>query len=267
MERQVSRMKYKKFWKEVQHYQKPTRRLVLKTADIDQMSLTRIGGAPWWPKGKARPRCIKGHLMSFMAQIGLGDVPGIPQPDEALLSFHYCQECTYEGSMAWGLSDIEDTINGYDLTIFEDWRSVESDGLGIVAEDVLGPHGVSFSDREETPSLEDIWEIDKLSSLLPRGGGDDDDDELNCIFSDASSFDEAQFPSFIHIPTSKLGGWPSWCQTAKWPEHEGRHLIFVAQIDYVLGENASWGGGGYAYLFLASEANTKRSAAFLIQTT
>ena len=203
--------------------------------------------------------------MSFMAQIRLSDVPGLPPADDVLLSFHYCQECTYGGNMPFGLADLQEPYQGYDLTLSNVLDTQEADGLGVVAEDMLRPHVVSFSERAETPSLEDMWDIPELSAALPKGRGNDD--ELECIFSDAYGFVESNYPGFIHIPTSKLGGWPSWCQSPEWPEFEGRRDVFVAQLDWVLGENASWGGGGYAYLFVTPDAVVPRTAHFLIQTT
>jgi uncharacterized protein YwqG len=258
-------MRHDEFWQEISKHQKPTRRLVLEAGDLGQMPITKIGGMPWWPEGRARPRCDKGHLMSFMAQIKLSDVPGILPVDEALLSFHYCQECTYEGNMSFGLADPDHACEGYDLTLFDDPDAVQPDRLGIVAEDVLGPNMVRFSDRDETPNLEDIWNIEAISLLLPHRTTDEH--ELDCIFSDAYPFNEADYPDFIHIPTSKVGGWPSWAQSPEWPEHEGRRDVFVAQLDYTLSILASWGGGGYAYLFLTPEGVVPRRAEFLIQTT
>src|SRR5688572_7449611 len=77
------------------------RRLVLTPGDAGAERATKIGGIPWWPRGESRPQCDRGHNLSFYMQIRLSDVPGW-ETSEDLLSFHYCDECMYDGNPAIG---------------------------------------------------------------------------------------------------------------------------------------------------------------------
>ena len=81
-------------------------------------------------------------------------------------------------------------------------------------------------------------------------------------------FDEQAYPGLAHVMRCKVGGWPSWVQNPEWPEcpKSGR-MMFVAQLDWDLGRETSWGGGGYAYLFACPGSCRAQSAELVIQTT
>lgn len=247
---------------------KPTRRLVLEPGDPGQLPMTKIGGVPWWPEGKKRPHCPDGHAMSFIAQIRLSDVPGF-EGDPGLLSFHYCQECSYEGNMAFGWTSTDDSTydpldsQRYDLTIFTDMENTPVDGLGIIAEDVESPYSVTFSDRMETPDWDESNEIPELSELVSEA----DEDEIDFMMQDAYDFDESQFPDLVHIPVSKLGGWPSWVQYPEWPrDYPTEPLIFLAQLSPMGEDNETW-CNGLAYLFIHPISSKDRKAKLLLQFT
>ncbi len=134
------------FDKVVVKYLKPTRRLILLAGDLGMIPVTKIGGAPWWPQGVQRPKCGWGHNMSFVCQILLKDVPGLNPDDPGMLSFHYCQQCMYEGTASDGWVNSEQgndrdpaEQDSYDLRIFENWSRCPPDALGVVAEDFMGP--------------------------------------------------------------------------------------------------------------------------------
>jgi len=243
--------------------------MVFTPGDPGPLPVTKVGGVPWWPQGVARPHCPDGHAMSFLLQMRLADIPALAAEDHALLTFHYCQECMYAGHGAapthicgaWQWDE-----EGYDLRVFARCAAQPVDGVGILAEDVLSPHVVSFIDRMETPSMKDIYQIPEVASLLPEDWYFEED-VFECIASDAG-IDVQAYPHFMHVPNSKLGGWPSWCQYEEWPEDDAGHrLIFAGQIDWVLGERSRWGGGGYAYLFLNTPEASRRLARLVIQTT
>ncbi len=250
-------------------YLKPTRRMVLEPGDSGQIPVTKVGGVPWWPYDLPRPKCLHGHYMSFIAQTRLSDIPELGPEDPGLLSFHYCQECACEGDMPDGWMnpdynqiDPDDTLR-YDVRIFNEWQDVEPDGLGIIADDVLDPHIVTFSDRLETPSWDDIREIPELYDLAQ----DIPDEELEFMMQDAYNFDESQFPELVHIPVSKLGGWPSWVQHVEWPrDYPEEELIFVMQLSPSDRCNETW-CNGLAYLFIHPVAYPDRKAKFMMQYT
>gem|GEM_PF-4556194 len=244
-------------------YLKPTRRMILEPGDPGQIPVTKVGGVPWWPYDLPRPKCQHGHYMSFIAQTRLSDVPGLGPQDPGLLSFHYCQECIPQG---WERPDYEWKTPGdehrYDVRIFNEWQDMKPDGQGIIAEDVVDPHIVTFSDRLETPNWDDIREIPELYSLAR----DLPDYELEFMLQSAYDFDESQFPEMVHIPVSKLGGWPSWVQHAEWPrDYPEEELIFVMQLS-PLSCNETW-CNGLAYLFIHPVSYRERKAKFMMQYT
>ncbi len=244
-------------------YLKPTRRLVLEPGDPGQIQVTKIGGVPWWPEGVQRPHCSHGHALSFIAQFLLSDVPGLGE-ECGLLSFHYCQECAYEGNMPQGWSDCDDSpdLTAYDLTIFSD-LSVAADNLGIIAEDVESPYSVTYSDRMETPDWDESTEIPELADLVNAAS----DEEIDFMMQDAYSFDESRFPDLVHIPVSKLGGWPSWVQYPEWPrDHPDEELVFIAQLSPSENQMETW-VNGLAYIFIQPASYPDRKAKLLLQYT
>ena len=218
---------------QVRRHLRRTRRLRLSSGDPGQVRVTKIGGVPWWPRGCARPRCQRGHDMAFFAQVRLSDVPMLAS-DRALLSFHYCLACADAGEMSFGYTDEHN--RGYAVTLLDD-AAAAPDDLGIVVPSCLPAKMSRFSDVDEVLSLEDAWALEL--SLPPELFADGEDD-----------FDENIGLGLVHVARAKVGGWPTWQQTPEWPIcHEGRRMHFVTQIDWDLGSESPWAGGGYAYLF------------------
>ena len=186
--------------------------------------------------------------MAFIGQFVLADVPSLAK-DAGVLAFHYCQECTHAGEMSFGHGDAH---RGYDVRRLAQLPA-RPDGQGSVAPGPIPPYAVRLAQVEEIPSDEDLDPA--LLEQLPEPGWEDD-------------FDERSWGGLLHLPGSKLGGWPHWQQTAAWPEcPEGRRMAFIAQLDSVVGADAAWGGGGHAYLFVCPPQCRKRHGELVIQTT
>ena len=166
--------------------------------------------------------------MSFMAQVRLSDVPGFESEDNTLISFHYCQQCAYDGKMSWGW-DCCSNRSGYAVSVISEISSRKGDQLGAVAEVVIEPHIVTLLDVTEIPGYEET------TNLFPETPDDYPQGE--------DDFDENVYPGVKHVELSKLGGWPSWVQSPNPPatvDNEG--LRFIAQFDYRLSDAAPWGG-------------------------
>jgi len=231
---------------------KPTRELQVQPGGQEPEPITKISGQPWWPEGIERPKCKHGHYMNFVAQILLSDVPGLGLPDNTLLSFHYCETCTMEGRMPFGWEDKEN--QGYDLSILQDIDKRKSDARGFVATQYGPSYKVAFRELNEVPAYEDA---DINSTDLPKDYPQGKDD-----------FDENIYPGLKHVSKSKIGGWPNWAQYPVWPcDEDGKKYEFIAQLDYMLFEKAAWAGGGYAYLFIIRETDSKLKGELIIQTT
>jgi hypothetical protein len=156
-----------------------TRELIVERGDPGCEPITKISGVPWWPAGLARPICGVGHLMSFMAQIRLSDVPGFESEDDILISFHYCQQCAYDGKMLWGW-DCCSNRSGHAVSVISEIGSKKSDQLGAVAEVVIEPNRsgewhLAFSREGGSPNvrgqLTSIDLVPEPSILMLFGSG------------------------------------------------------------------------------------------------
>ncbi|GMV94074.1 MAG: hypothetical protein AMXMBFR82_38520 [Candidatus Hydrogenedentota bacterium] len=234
-------------------HQKPTRELVLSPGDQGCKPITKISGEPWWPARLPRPTCGLGHTMSFMAQFRISDVPGFESETDSLVSFHYCQSCSYEGNMSFGW-DCERNKSGYDVSILTNITTREPDGLETVAEVVIKPHAVTCRDVMEVPGYEDTIDLVLDQPDDYPGGKDDLDEEI--------------YPGVVHVAHSKLGGWPTWVQRpVPPPVGDSERLAFVAQLDWSLCDRSPWCSGGYAYLFLIHNGTNMLRGELAIQTT
>lgn len=227
------------------------------TPGTDEIRATRIGGQPWWPLSEDRPRCraCNRHL-AFMAQIALRDVPKLA-PSPGLLSFHYCQHCTYNGNMSFGGENLSQHGSygglGYDVRVFPE-VGVAADDRGIIEPSPLPPLTVKLARALEVPEGFDYPE--EVAALAPF-----DFPHLQ------HDFDENIGYGLKHFRRCKAGGWPTWLQSSDWPIGvNGERAVFIGQIDWEVGDQASWCNGGYAYLF-ADLSSPAPVGELLIQTT
>ncbi len=239
------------FRSQLRNHSEKTRELVLKPGDSGPEPVTKIGDVPWWPTGRPRPVCGKGHPMTFIAQVLLADVPTLENYSDRILSFHYCDECSKEGKMSfgWGGPNPE----GYDVTILPAPAGTQIDGLGLLAEPIVDAHSVSFRNVEEAPGYADTC---ALFTKRPEGypaRKSDSDDEI--------------YPGLIHVGRSKLGGWPTWVQSAQWPRDKPQEwLAFVLQLDGHLCPRTPW-CNGYAYLFVKPTKMEELNGELVLQVT
>jgi uncharacterized protein YwqG len=232
---------------------KPTGEFQVSEGADGPLAVTKVAGAPWWPQGVPRPRCSHGHEMAFVAQILLSDVPLNDMPENALLSFHYCDRCSQDGGTSFGCFDTEN--RGYDLTILYDVDKAKVDMKGLTAPSITKSYSISFRDVEEVPGMlaEDAGiKHDNLPIDFPQGHGD---------------LEEDIYPGLKHISNSKIGGWPSWVQYPEWPSNSGKRYKFLGQLDWKLFDGAPWCTGGYAYLFITEDENGKLKCEMSIQVT
>jgi uncharacterized protein YwqG len=214
-------------------FNRPYARMDFSPNDPGQVAITKLYGAPWWPKNTARPTCIDGHKMSFIGQFRLDEVPGREQPP-SLLSFHFCEQCMYDGKLPFGWKDKGHQLR-YNVSIFSD-LDASVDALGIVADSSDAPLTPVLEKGVETLNIEDIWE--KFPETREPGGIPDLD-------------------TIPHENQSKLGGWPSWLQNPNRPtDKNGNEMQFVGQI--ILHD-------GYCYLFASKFAKGAQEAEMILQ--
>ncbi len=168
--------------------------------------------------------------MSFVIQVRLQDVPGLPAGDPGLLSFHYCQKCTEEGHGSNGWINDDDPIEatGYDMRIFEDCSKNASDGQGILAVDFMKPRTVTCVDFLEVPELGEFRNTPALEPLYAAVR-----EKYNGLDKNDISKTHGNVQGFLHLATSKLGGWPTWFQYPEWPQDAPEERVtLIAQLEH-----------------------------------
>jgi hypothetical protein len=188
----------------------------------------------------------------FIAQVLLADTPYLEECRDKLLSFHYCDECSKEGKMAFGWGG--PNPKGYDVTIHSRVADTPIDGLGLVSAPIVDPYTVSFRDVEEVPEYADTCDlIGNRPEDLRR--------------TQTHDFDEKIYPGLLHMPRTKVGGWPTWMQSAAWPRNRPDESVeFVLQLDWKLCSKTPW-CTGYAYLFAKRIGSSPLTGELVLQTT
>lgn len=246
-------MTSEEFIHKLEELKRPTREMLITPGDPGCNLITKISGVPWWPADHNRPTCSKGHFLSFIGQFLLSDIPNFESHADSLVSFHYCQQCAYDGNMSFGWEPLEDDTR-YDVTIHTSASSKNTDDLGTIAEVVVQPHTVTFRNLLEVPGYEDtIKTFSDIPGDYPQG-----DDDL----------DENIYTGLIHVMNRKLGGWPSWVQYPNPPDvSDDEQLYFLGQLDWSLCDESAWACGGYAYLFIIlSHSSTLLRGELVIET-
>lgn len=226
-------------WMAIRDASRPARRFTLQPGDPGQVYATKVGGTPWWPQGTPRPVCSKGHRMKFVNQVLLSDVPGMEPSDRALVSLHYCDECSDDDAL--------------DVRLFE--HASTPDGAGIVTEPFGATGTPLFTD------VKDYMSVDDAAELAYHGGFDIE------LYANPNAV-PPQREVFDNVHGHKLGGWPSWLQGAFSPECPDRQpMRFVGQIDDTFSSGVIWGGGGFAYLFACPKSCKRRHVQVFVQYT
>ncbi len=243
-------------WKKTE---KVTHKLVLVTGESKVTPTTQIDGIPWWPQGIDRPTCLHEHKMTFVAQINFADLPDKSLNWAGLLSFHYCDECSLAGNMAFGWNDDENP--SYNVRVFPN-LSLKSDELENVANTTVTGRQTSLVPIAEVQEMGDLpYEIsilvpDAFFEFVPP-----DEDHASIIPGDTI------WPSLKHVHSAKIGGHPTWVQNPEWaPFSDGGKMEFVAQLDSVIGEELTW-PGGMVYLFAQLRQDNSFECEMLLQTT
>lgn len=249
---------------------KPTRIAILLPGEPGPVPRTKVGGVPLWPLDTLRPRCSRGHPMSFVIQVRLADVPGWAD-DPGLLSFHYCMSCAGDGRMAFGLDDSLNppTHKGYAIDLFPNAEDLLADGLGEVPSlEELSSEG--FPDEGFFPPARVDWlEVAEVMSLeeTPEPWGEKPDVDY-AVIEELTELQTTPRDTPLHISMTKVGGWPAWDHYPVRPScPAGHELAFVAQLHYWQFPQAPWAGGGHAFLFACDSSCPSRFGELVIQTT
>jgi hypothetical protein len=225
----------------------------LKPGDPGQVFATKIGGVPWWPKGQARPACREHRKpMSFIGQFLLSDVPE-HAAERTLVALHLCDACDSVG--------FDDKGKGYEVTLIPFETNRQPDGLGTLgalAPDIEQGTPV-FTDVGDHMGIGDIWET-------PLGNDEENYDLIDIArYGTVEPESGRMYDQYPNHEGYKLGGWPSWQQSAGWPTcREGRTMRFIGQIDASVSSGVMWGGGGYAYLFVCPSACKQRHGELVV---
>jgi uncharacterized protein YwqG len=82
----------------------------------DQLTESRLGGRPAWPKNQPRPRAKQDCPLCFLAQINLADMPRLPNfPTKGLLQFYFASDDVY--GMGFDNAETGTTIMNSDILV------------------------------------------------------------------------------------------------------------------------------------------------------
>lgn len=192
--------------------------------------VSKIGGAPWLPKGTEWPTCPNcKHPMQLLLQLHLAELPeGAPGRGPGLAQLFYCLngeplcEVDCEAFVPRAKSVVTRLV------------STVKDGGDAAPRKVPNPikpkRIVGWQPEEDLPNSEE--------ATGPLGMDDDD-----ALFE---ALNEAQLP----LSGDKLGGWPYWVQGLEYPDcpecKKPMRLLF--QIDSECHVEHMWGDSGCAHL-------------------
>jgi hypothetical protein len=73
----------------------------------------------------------------------------------------------------------------------------------------------------DTPAKRSLYDIDDVV-------------DIDDIRTSNPSRIPKDFPGYVHVRDSKLGGWPSWVHYVEWPQdHPAEQVSLVAQLDHL----------------------------------
>ncbi|RJO65897.1 MAG: DUF1963 domain-containing protein [Myxococcales bacterium] len=184
---------------------------------------SKIGGLPYFPDGEAWPACKGcGAPLTFLAQFKSADAPGMIAAPARMLVMFYCFACApfwdVEGRGFWAM-----------LTPFEPFAPLLPEKKMPIDPHTPPELALRFAKTKDHPAPTE-W---------PASGGLSDWERNELA---------ARRPN---VAKTKLGGFPSWCQSPDAPRCRecGQAMRFIGQLVSDIGLGLHFPDGGRLYLF------------------
>lgn len=233
---------------------KKTIRLEIKAGKAKEITSSKLGGQPYWPKDKEYPVNNKGEDMILLAQLNFAELPNIPNyPTSGILQFFVSYaECDY---------------NNKDMKVI--YHESISDSVDTTERKTMasGGDGVPFDNEYSiTGTVKDMYPCDIFGDelnnifmpIFNKHFGTDIkfvtliDDEFN----DKSTWDIIcdKLVESVESWGTRIGGYPNFTQSD--PRKHGDYDALLLQIDSEAG--IMWGDCGIANIFIDTEKLKKK---------
>ena len=226
-------------WQKMPH-RVPTDVFIMSVGEPERREVTKVGGLPYWTRGRRWPRTVRGTPMTFVAQFCFADSRDLPipqPPEDVLLVFGDQDAYFFEAPGSESL-----------------WES-GSPALAFAWETVGDQALISGEEIPETG-----WNVTPCYGSIHRAHDYPDDTHL---LDHNERYESAKIVGGV-----KIGGVPRWLQDEEplpgkhlctldsvWPVvHEPYPFLNVEQPakggqDY-LNDLLSWGDAGSVYIFM-----------------
>jgi uncharacterized protein YwqG len=235
------------YQEKLQVTQKPVINIELEAMQNDDAMVSKVGGAPYWPKGQVYPKSSAGKPLFLLAQIRFDEVPAMPgYPDAGMLQF-FIADTDYYGANFDGDYSVAQLSQQKDFRVVY-WPKLESEiqAIEVTASDLLPhdpkkPRRMKFNASQMLISASD-FRFDAIFGanyydVLEKYAADNklDNDSLTDAMWERFSGGE-------HM----IGGYPYFTQEDPRDE-EGMELLFQLDSD----DEMMWGDVGVGNFFIS----------------
>lgn len=204
---------------------------------------SKVGGIPYWPKGRDFPRGAAGEVLFFLAQINFEDMPALENyPEQGLLQFYIDDKANY------GLAyDVPDEQANFRLVYFETLEK-ESDALVEI------PFRTNIIDLPIDPLQSFPLDFELKKEAVPLSDHNIHDFIPENFFN---RFGPQQwevmraYSKMVHAGGHKIGGYAFFTQEDIRYEMGEYELLFQLDSDPKIG--CHWGDMGVANFFITKE--------------
>ena len=242
--------------------EKPAYRLI-PSSGTPTLTGTKIGGTPYWPKGKPYPTAKDGSPLYLVAQLNMADFPeGDLLPKAGVLQFFVKADEQY------GFDWKEGSADGYRVVHHGavDEASANADVPKASEEEAAYlPFCGSFAMRVESmrcmPCVYEEVFVDALDQELARRGLDLDEGTRDDLIQEMANFTESDGSHVLGYPFTAQGN----------PVEEGDpHDVLLLNLDGTDwlddGNFLEFGDSGYANFFIAKDALLRGDFADVLYT-
>jgi uncharacterized protein YwqG len=238
-------------------------RIALMAMDGDDLRISKVGGAAWWPADAPLPRDAQGRPLVLLAQVNLGEVPesGLDLPAQGLLQFLVSSDESYgidfeRDESPAGLAQPRGHRVAY-------WADLDGPAQALAAGtkaqlplDATPPLRMHFSASTETMGPTDA----RFSALFPDGLAR----ALAQHHAATGVDEETLMESLWERDTAaghKLGGYPNFTQEDPRTRTD-LELLFQLDSD----DGVMWGDAGVGNFFVADADLAQRDFSRVLYT-
>ncbi len=206
----------------------------------------KLGGKPWWPKGKDWPVNAQGEQLLFLAQLNLEEMPSVPDlPEKGMLQFFIFDDFLY------GQQPDHPALQQTFRVVYHPEIHHNSDALTT---DFSFLRSYRYDDLPLEPGTERAFEYQKDIEYMPPGDFGFEALMGKDFFSRFGATEWALHEAWNRLASGrghKVGGYPHFAQYD--PRPAGSDLQLLFQLDSDPNKGLLWGDLGTAQFFISPE--------------